>query len=252
MSTPPTAGLRDARALLIGAGGLGCGAALGLGAAGVGHLVVVDDDVVDESNLHRQVLHDEARIGTAKASSLVEGLRTRFPAIEVTGVRGRFDPDTAARLVDACDVVLDGSDNLATKFLANDAAVLGRKPLIHAAAVGTVGQLLTVSAGGRPCYRCLFEELPPPEADALSCAEAGVMGPVPGVMGALQAAEAVALLLGRAPAYAGALLQYDAEAFTFRRVRFHRNADCRVCGDRPSIQILDSGNYPGATCVASP
>jgi molybdopterin/thiamine biosynthesis adenylyltransferase len=230
--------------LLIGAGGLGCGAALALAAGGAGTLVVADDDVVEESNLHRQVLHLPGDIGRPKASSLAEALGRRFPGVTVTAVRGRFQADTAAALVAACAVIVDGSDNLATKFLANDAAVLGGKPLVHGAAVQTWGQLLTVPAGGRPCYRCLFEELPPAEAGAgPSCAEAGVLGPVPGVLGALQGSEALRLLRGERPAFAGRLVRYDALLMSARDVRFRPNRACRVCGEQPSITGLLPGAY---------
>jgi molybdopterin/thiamine biosynthesis adenylyltransferase len=236
--------------LLIGAGGLGCGAALGLAAAGVAHLAVVDDDVVDETNLHRQVLHEEAAVGTPKAQSLALSLGRLFPQVRVTAHEERFTSASAARLLASCDVVIDGSDNLATKFLANDAAVLARKPLVHGAAVGTGGQLLTVAAGGRPCYRCLFEELPPPAADAPGCTEAGVLGPVPGVIGALQASEAMRLLAGQTPAFAGRLIQYDSPSLTMRTVRFRNNPHCRVCGDCPSITSLEESAYQAEECTS--
>ena len=225
--------------LLIGAGGLGCGAALALAAGGATRLVVIDDDVVDETNLHRQILHGASAVGQPKAESLARSLRERFPAVEVTPVLGRFDATSALRLLSECAVAIDGSDNLATKFLANDAAVLARKPLVHGAAVETWGQLLTVPAGGHPCYRCLFEELPPPDADAPSCAEAGVLGPVPGVIGALQAAEALRILRGESPTLTGRLIRYDSRLMTMRAIRFKRNRACAVCGDRPSITTLD-------------
>jgi adenylyltransferase/sulfurtransferase len=225
--------------LLIGAGGLGCGAALGLAAGGARRLVVIDDDVVDESNLHRQVLHEPRAVGRPKAESLAATLSARFPGVEVKPVVGRFDAATAPALLAGCAVVVDGSDNLATKFLANDAAVLARVPLVHGAAVETWGQLLTVAAGGRPCYRCLFEELPPPGADAPSCAEAGVLGPVPGVIGALQATEALKILRGETPAFTGRLIRYDSRLMTMRTVRFRRNSACGVCGDRPTITAIE-------------
>jgi molybdopterin/thiamine biosynthesis adenylyltransferase len=237
------------RVLLVGAGGLGCGAALGLAAAGVSLLGVVDDDVVDESNLHRQILHEERAVGTPKAASLARTLARRFPAVRVVPHRERFDATTAGRLLAGYDVLVDGSDNLGTKFLCNDAAVLARKGLVHGAAVGTGGQLLTVPPGGRPCYRCLFEELPPPEADAPSCAEAGVLGPVPGVVGALQAVEAVRLLRGEPGAFAGRLLRYDAPGLTMRAVRFRANPACGVCGERPSIRALDARAYRAEACL---
>ena len=234
--------------LLIGAGGLGCGAALALAEAGVKRLGVADDDRVDETNLHRQVLHRLERVGTGKARSLADELRARYPATTVTVHEERFTADSAARLLAGYDVLLDGSDNLATKFLANDAAVLAGKPLVHGAAVGLDGQLLTVTAGGRPCYRCLFEELPPPDADAPSCAEAGVLGPVPGVIGALQAGEAVKLLAGEATAFAGRLLRYQARGMALQAVRFRPNPACRVCGPRADIRALAAARYHAEAC----
>jgi molybdopterin/thiamine biosynthesis adenylyltransferase len=234
--------------LLIGAGGLGCGAALGLAAGGVDHLGVVDDDVVDESNLHRQVLHDDGAVGTPKARSLGRTLARRFPHVRVTPHEERFTAKNAARLLDGYDVLVDGSDNLGTKFLANDAAVLAQKPLVHAAAVGTGGQLLTVPAGGRPCYRCLFEELP--EQEAPSCAEAGVLGPVPGVLGALQAVEALRLLRGETPGFAGRLIRYDSPSLSMRSVRFRRNPLCRVCGDHPTITSVEVSAYQAEECTS--
>jgi len=234
--------------LLIGAGGLGSGAALALGAAGLGRLGVVDDDVVDESNLHRQVLHEPAWVGRPKVDSFRAALGRRFPALEVCGFPARFQTHNAAELLASYDVVVDGSDNLATKFLANDAAVLSGRPLVHGAAVGTVGQLLTVPAGGRPCYRCLFEEIPPADADAPSCAEAGVLGPVPGVIGALQGVEAMRLLRGEAPAFAGRLIRYDSPALALRTVRFGRNPHCGVCGPSATITQLRPEAYREDAC----
>jgi molybdopterin/thiamine biosynthesis adenylyltransferase len=238
------------RVLLLGAGGIGCGAALGLAAAGVEVIGVVDDDLVDLSNLHRQVLHAETAIERPKTESLAATLQTRFPATSVRQHRGRFDVATAMALIDAYDVVIDGSDNLVTKFLANDAAVLGGKPLVHAASVGTMGQLLTVPAGGRPCYRCLFEELPTTD-DAPSCAEAGVLGPVPGVLGALAAAEAVRLLCGKKPAFSGNLIRYDSPAMTMRTVTFTANPCCGVCGTAPRIRTLDASQKDAPACGPS-
>jgi molybdopterin/thiamine biosynthesis adenylyltransferase len=237
------------RVLLIGAGGLGCGAALGLAAAGV-PLGVVDDDRVDDSNLHRQVLHRPAHVGSPKVTSLRAELAARFPGLAVQLHEGRFTADTALSLLAAYDVLVDGSDNLATKFLANDAAVLAGKPLVHGAAVALGGQLLTVPAGGRPCYRCLFEELPPPDADAPSCAEAGVLGPVPGVIGALQAVEAERLVRGLAPLYAGKLLQYQSQPLSLRAVAFRSNPACAVCGPGRSITALAGARYqdPAQAC----
>jgi adenylyltransferase/sulfurtransferase len=235
-------------ALVIGAGGLGCPAAFALAAAGVRDIGVVDDDVVDASNIHRQILHSDADVGIAKVESLAHALERRFPRARVEPHEVRFDATNAIALVSRYAVVIDGSDNFATKFVANDACVLARRPLIHGAAVGTGGQLLTVPAGGKPCYRCLFEELPP-EGVGPSCAEAGVLGPVPGVVGALQGAEAARLLEGRNPAFAGRLVQYDSLGMTVRSVRFNPNPTCAVCGAAPRIHALDAAEYPGADCT---
>ncbi len=234
--------------LIIGAGGLGCGAALGLAAAGVRHITVLDDDVVDESNLHRQVLHRFAAVGHPKVQSMAASLKQRFTDVRVNAVAARLTTHNALPLFTAHDVLLDGSDNLETKFLANDAAVLAGKPLVHGASVGTMGQLLTIPAGGRPCYRCLFEELPAQTSDTPSCSEAGVLGPVPGVIGSMQAHEAIRLLCGKTPAFSGRLIRYDSPAMTMRSITFRPNPHCGVCGDAPVITSLEAGNYGSPAC----
>jgi molybdopterin/thiamine biosynthesis adenylyltransferase len=233
--------------LIIGAGGLGCPAAFALAAAGATQLGVADDDRVDASNLHRQILHGVDDLGEWKAVSLARALRRRFPALTVTPHAVRFDAASAEALLAGYEVVVDGSDNFATKFVANDAAVLAGKPLVHGAAVGTGGQLLTVPAGGRPCYRCLFEEPPPPGVGP-SCAEAGVLGPVPGVIGALQGAEAARLARGETPAFIGRLIQYDSLGMIVRAVPFRPNLDCGVCGSAPHIRELRASNYAAERC----
>jgi adenylyltransferase/sulfurtransferase len=235
-------------ALVIGAGGLGCPAAFALAAAGVQDIGVVDDDVVDATNIHRQILHSDADVGIAKVESLAHALERRFPRARVEPHEVRFDAANALALVSRYAVVVDGSDNFATKFVANDACVLAGVSLVHGAAVGTGGQLLTVPAGGQPCYRCLFEELPP-EGVGPSCAEAGVLGPVPGVIGALQGGEAARLLTGQKPAFAGRLVQYDSLGMTIRSVRFNPNPTCAVCGAAPRIHALDAAEYPDAHCT---
>jgi molybdopterin/thiamine biosynthesis adenylyltransferase len=244
-SNPPDA----ASALIIGAGGLGCPAALALAAAGVRRIGVVDDDRVDATNLHRQVLFTDADAdsGAPKVEAFARALSSRFPGLFVEPYATRFDVTTAAELFARYDVVLDGSDNFATKFLANDAAVLAGIPLVHGAAVGMGGQLLTVPAGGHPCYRCLFEEPPPPGVGP-SCAEAGVLGPVPGVVGALQGVEAARILRGETPAFAGRLVQYDSRAMLIRSTRFNPNPACAVCGPEARIRALSAAEYPAADC----
>ncbi|HMF41666.1 MAG TPA: HesA/MoeB/ThiF family protein [Polyangia bacterium] len=234
--------------LIIGAGGLGCPAALALGASGVRRIGIVDDDRVDASNLHRQVLFTDEDVGARKADAFARALARRFPALDVVAHAVRFDVGNASALVQDYDVVIDGSDNFATKFLANDAAVLARRPLVHGAAVGTSGQLLTVPAGGRPCYRCLFE-LPPPAGVGPSCAEAGVLGPVPGVIGALAGVEASLLLRGQAPGFVGRLLQYDGARMTLRAVPFNPNPACAVCAPGARIHALAADDYPAADCA---
>jgi adenylyltransferase/sulfurtransferase len=234
--------------LIIGAGGLGHPAALALGAAGVERVGLVDDDRVDRTNLHRQVLFADADVGEPKVAALARALGRRFPRMRVETHALRFDVATAARLLDAYDVIIDGSDNFATKFLANDAAVLARRPLVHGAAVAMGGQMLTVPAGGRPCYRCLFEELPPPGVGP-SCAEAGVLGPVPGVIGALQGLEAARILAGETPAFTGRLVQYDSRAMYIRSTPFNPNPVCAVCGPEARIHALVADEYPAADCA---
>lgn len=234
--------------LVIGAGGLGCPAVFALAAAGVRRIGVADDDRVDESNLHRQILHGVDTVGELKVVSLARAVAARFAGVTIEPHAVRFDAQTAPGLLARYQVVIDGSDNFGTKFLANDAAVLARRPLVHGAAIGLGGQLLTVAAGGRPCYRCLFEELPAPGVGA-SCAEAGVLGPVPGVIGALQGAEAARLLRGESPAFTGRLIQYDSGPMSFRTVRFNPNPLCGVCGPAPHILRLDPAAYPAPLCL---
>jgi adenylyltransferase/sulfurtransferase len=233
---------REPSALIIGAGGLGHPAALALAASGVRRLGVVDDDRVDASNMHRQILFVDGDEGDLKVAALARGLARRFPEVRVEAQAVRFEVANAAALVAGYDVIVDGSDNFATKFLANDAAVLAGKPLVHGAAIGLGGQLLTVPAGGHPCYRCLFEE-PPPAGVGPSCAEAGVLGPVPGVIGALQGAEAARLCAGDSPAFIGRLIQYDSAGMNARAIPFNPNPLCGVCGPAPRIRELAACNY---------
>ena len=237
--------------LIIGAGGLGCPAAFALAAGGCARIAVVDDDVVDETNLHRQVLHTTAAVGEPKVASLARALTRRFPHVAVVAHRARFDAATAAALSAEHDVLVDASDNFATKFLANDAAVLHGKVLVHGAAIGLFGQALTVPAragagGAGPCYRCLFEDLPPGVGD--SCATAGVLGPVPGVIGALQAAEALRVMAGAAPSLIGRLIQYDSRSMSVRTVEFRANPACKVCGEHPQITALRAAAYASEEC----
>lgn len=233
--------------LILGAGGLGCPAALALGAAGVTRIGVVDDDRVDASNLHRQILFADADVGELKVTAFGRALARRFPALRVEPQAVRFEVTNAEALIAAYDIVVDGTDNFAAKFLANDAAVLAGKPLVHGAAVALGGQMLTVPAHGRPCYRCLFEE-PPAAGVGPSCAEAGVLGPVPGVIGALLGLEAARLAKGETPAFVGRLVQYDSRSMSVRAVRFNPNPQCAVCAPGARIHALSVADYPAADC----
>lgn len=224
--------LNASSVLLVGAGGLGSPVALYLAAAGVGRIVLVDDDVVDRSNLQRQVLHTDARIGVAKVESGRASLAALNPTLRIDGERVRIDSGNVEALVEPVDVVIDGADNFATRYLLNDACVHLRKPLVYGAVHRFEGQLSVFDAGRRrgeaPCYRCLFPEPPPAEA-APNCAEAGVLGVLPGVIGLLQATETVKLLLGIGESLAGRLVHFDALAMRFRDTRLAPDPDCAVC-----------------------
>ncbi len=216
-------------AIVIGAGGLGGPALLTLAAAGVGRIVLVDGDAVDTSNLARQPLFGEADVGARKAAAAARRLLQLFPAARVEAVDGRLDASSAPGLVGAADVVVDGSDNFPTRFLASDAAVAAGRPLVHGAVLRFTAQLLTVVPGTTGCLRCLFEEPPPPDA-VPGCAEAGVLGSLAGFAGALMGAEALRLLDGEPGAYAGRLLVYEARASRARTVVVPRRGDCPACG----------------------
>ena len=219
--------IEETRALVIGVGGLGAPAAMALAAAGVGTLGLVDPDVVEVSNLHRQPLYATADVGHAKVEVAAERLRERHPALRVETWRERFAPPHGA-LVRRFDVVLDGTDTIAAKFDVNDAAVAAGVPLVHAGVLGFRAQLMTVLPGATACYRCIFEEVPPP-GDVPSCQEAGVMGPVPVLAGALQTAEAFRVLAGEPAVFADRLLAIDLLAGTWRIVPLAANPRCRTC-----------------------
>jgi molybdopterin/thiamine biosynthesis adenylyltransferase/rhodanese-related sulfurtransferase len=223
--------LRDTRVLLIGAGGLGSPAALYLAAAGVGTLGIVDDDRVERSNLHRQVLHTDAAIGLPKAYSAKLALAARNPEIRIVPHVVRLGDNNVAELIADYDLVVDGSDNFATRYRLNDACVAAGKPLVHAAIHRFEGQVTVIDpARGGPCYRCLFPEPPPPEL-APSCSEAGVLGVLPGLIGLLQASEALKLALGIGTPLTGTLLCIDTLGNEFRRLRVAARPGCPVCGE---------------------
>ena len=235
--------LEGSRVLMIGAGGLGSPAAFYLAAAGVGHLRIADDDVVDRSNLQRQILHAEARIGEPKVASAQATLGALNPRTQVEAVQVRVTSDNIERLLDGVDVVLDGADNFQVRYLLNDACVKLGIPLVYGAVQRFEGQVSVFDAGRHrgelPCYRCLFPEPPPPEF-APNCAEAGVLGVLPGVIGLLQATEVVKLLLGIGDSLAGRLLQFDALSMRFRETRLRHDPDCAVCAvGRPFPGYID-------------
>jgi molybdopterin/thiamine biosynthesis adenylyltransferase len=227
--------LLDAKVLLIGAGGLGSPAALYLAAAGVGRLGIVDDDVVDESNLQRQVLHSTAALGEPKVESAARRLRGLNPDVEVVPYGERLTADNIDPILDEdWDVVVDGADNFPTRYLLNDASVWHGVPVVHGSIFRFEGQATVFKPGAGPCYRCLFPEPPPPEL-APSCAEGGVLGVLPGVIGSIQGAETLKLVLGIGEPLIGRLLLYDALAATFDQVAVRRDPKCPVCGDAPTI-----------------
>jgi molybdopterin/thiamine biosynthesis adenylyltransferase len=230
--TPPDAttdALAAARVLVIGVGGLGCPAATALAEAGVGTIGLVDPDVVEPSNLPRQTLYDDGDVGRPKVAAAAARRAASHPALRLEPVRRRLGAADAG-LLRGWDVVLDGTDTVAAKFDVNDAAVAAGVPLVHAGAIGFRAQLMTVLPGrATACYRCLFEEAPPPE-DAPSCDEAGVLGPAVHLAGTLQAAEALRLLAGAAPLFADRLLTLDCRDGAWRTVPLARREDCATCG----------------------
>jgi len=219
-----TTHLAASRALVVGVGGLGAPAAMALAAAGADTLVLVDPDRVEVSNLHRQPLYDAADVGQPKVDVAAARLRALHPGLRVETSQSRFEP----RHLLGCDVVLDGTDTIAAKFAVNDACVAAGIPLVHAGVLGFRAQLLTVLPGQSACYRCVFEEAPPP-GDVPSCQDAGVLGPVPVLAGALQAAEAIRVLAGTSPAFAGRLLTIDTREGRWRSIPVTPNPRCPAC-----------------------
>jgi adenylyltransferase/sulfurtransferase len=229
--------LKEASVLLVGAGGLGSPAALYLAAAGVGRLGVVDGDVVELSNLQRQVLHDTPSVGRWKTESAQRRLTHINPDVQVEAHSVRLDSENALRILEGWDVVVDGSDNFPTRYLVNDACVLLGIPFVYGAIFRFEGQASVFAHPGGPCYRCLFRDPPPPDA-VPSCAEAGVLGVLPGLVGTIQAAEAMKLILGIGEPLVGRLLLVDTLPMEFREVELRRDPDCVVCGDAPTITAL--------------
>jgi molybdopterin/thiamine biosynthesis adenylyltransferase/rhodanese-related sulfurtransferase len=229
--------LLDSRVLLIGAGGLGSPAAYYLAAAGVGTIGIIDADVVEESNLQRQIIHNTSRIGQYKAESARETIEALNPDVKVITYIERLDESNVARIIADYDVILDGTDNFPTRYLLNDAAIIANKPVVHGSVFRFEGQLTVFKPYEGPCYRCLYPE-PPPIALAPSCAEAGVLGVLPGIIGLLQATETIKLLLNIGEPLVGRLMTYDALAGEFNELRLYRDPECPACGEHAHPEDL--------------
>jgi len=238
--------LGAARVLLIGAGGLGSPAAVYLACAGIGTLGIVDFDIVDESNLQRQILHTPARIGSRKTESARRAIGELNPLVNVETFDERLTSENADRIVPEFDLVLDGADNFATRYLINDACVKHDKPNVHGSVWRFEGQASVFRRGHGPCYRCLYSEPPPPGATQ-SCAEAGVLGVLPGIIGLIQAVEAIKLILGAGEPLYGRLLIYDALAASFRELKISARPDCAYCAEGVAFPgYIDYASFCGA------
>jgi sulfur-carrier protein adenylyltransferase/sulfurtransferase len=237
--------LKSGRVLLVGAGGLGSPAALYLAAAGVGTLGIVDYDVVDPSNLHRQILHGTSSVESPKVDSAVERIRDLNPYVAVEPFQTRLTSANALEVLDGFDIVVDGTDNFATRYLVNDACVMLGIPNVYGSVSRFEGQASVLCAPDGPCYRCLFPT-PPPPGLVPSCAEGGVLGVLPGLVGMIQTTEALKLLLGVGETLVGRLLLVDALGMRFRTVRVQRDATCPACGTREIDRLIDYDQFCGS------
>ena len=229
--------LKAASVLLIGAGGLGSPAAMYLAAAGVGRLGLIDYDTVDDSNLHRQIIHGTRDVGRSKLESARESIHDINPHVRVELYEVPLTSANALELFRPYDIIIDGTDNFPTRYLTNDACVLLGKPNVYGSIFRFEGQASVFHAAAGPCYRCLFPE-PPPPGLVPSCAEGGVLGVLPGIIGTIQATEAIKLIVGIGQPLIGRLLLYDALAMTFDEIRLRKNPDCPACGEHPTITAL--------------
>jgi molybdopterin/thiamine biosynthesis adenylyltransferase/rhodanese-related sulfurtransferase len=226
--------LFQSKVLMVGAGGLGSPSALYLAAAGVGTIGIIDADVVDSTNLQRQILHSTERIGQSKVDSARQTIEALNPDVKVVGYKERLTSENIDRIIADYDVIVDGADNFPTRYLLNDASIKWRKPVVHGSIYRFEGQVTVFKPFEGPCYRCLFHEPPPPEL-APSCAEAGVLGVLPGVIGTIQANEVIKLLLGIGEPLIGRYQLFDALDGTFREVKLRRDPKCPACGENPTI-----------------
>ena len=237
--------LLNASVLIIGAGGLGAPAALYLAAAGVGTIGIVDADEVDLSNLQRQVIHTTNDVGKAKVKSAAETMEAINPDVTVKTYRTFVDSSNIMDLIKDYDFIIDGTDNFPAKFLINDACVMAEKPFSHAGIIRFKGQLMTYVPGEGPCYRCVFKN-PPPKDAVPTCKQAGVIGAMGGVIGSLQAMEAIKYIIGKGDLLTGKLLTYDALKMEFHTIKLPKDDHCAVCGDEPTItELID---YEQAEC----
>lgn len=240
----------DHSALVVGVGGLGCPAAWVLVRAGVGRVILVDDDDVEISNLHRQILFQDQDVGKPKLTAAARVLKQHAqPFQSIVEVSSRFLPDNALSLLEGVDVVVEGSDNFATKFLTADAAHLAKVPVVHGAAIRFQGTVWAVAAEGRPCYRCLFEDVPEAQA-GLNCSQAGVMGPMVGVVGALLADSALRILAGDSAVF-GEVATFDGKRDVLRRVKVPANPQCPLCGPFQSIGDVRESRYIDGLSLSS-
>lgn len=226
--------LLDSKVLLIGAGGLGCPSAIYLAAAGVGTIGIVDNDVVDLSNLQRQILHHTSSLGTPKTESAKAALHAINPTIEVNTFQEKLSSANVMEIIEPYDIIVDGSDNFPTRYLINDACVWTGKPNVHGSVFRFEGQVTLFNPYQGPCYRCLYPNPTPPDL-APSCADAGVLGVLPGVVGLLQAVETIKFIIGEGDSLAGRLITYDALTTSFREFKLRRDLGCPVCGENPTI-----------------
>ena len=236
--------LLESSVLIVGAGGLGSPVALYLSAAGVGTIGIVDDDVVDLSNLQRQIIHTTADIDTPKARSAEAKMRAINPTLTLHAHQMRVNAGNIADLIAPYDLVIDGADNFATKFLINDACVLAKKPFVHGGILRFTGQAISVQPHSSACYACLYDAPPPPES-VPTCSSAGVLGAIAGMLGTIQAAEAIKILTGVGEPLFNRMLSFDAKAMRFREIRFSKNPSCRVCGEKGITALTD---YAEACC----
>lgn len=241
--------LSQAKIFIVGAGGLGCPVAYYLAAAGIGTIGLIDSDVVDLSNLQRQVLHHTPDVGRSKVQSAKEKIHALNPDVTVETYESRFSSENARELIRKYDVVIDGVDNFPAKFLINDACVMEGKPFVHGGILKFEGRVFTIMPNESACYRCIFKN-PPPPGVVPTCQEAGIIGVVAGIIGTIQATEAIKVILKIGRPLTDRILDFDARTTTFREIRVKRNPNCQLCGPRPSItELID---YEQEACQLQP